>query len=313
MSNKIPNKLKRNCPKCNSIIKYSNKYNRNNAEKDNRLCKKCATKEISNRPEVKRKKSQALSGKNNPMYGMTGSLNPFYGKTHSKETIDFLKEISDGRYTLNWFIEKYGKHKGTELYKKRKKKLSEIGLKRYENKNHQFKGKSLEEIYGKNKADIIKEKISKHSSGKNNPMYGKPSPIGSGNGWSGWYNNWYFRSLKELSYMINVIERFNLNWESAEQQQYKIKYKNHKKQYRNYFADFIISKKYLVEIKPKNLWNSENVLNKKDAAIKFCNKNNLIYKIRDIKPISNNKIKKLYESNTIKFIDRYEKRYKELF
>jgi hypothetical protein len=39
-------------------------------------------------------------------------------------------------------------------------------------------------------------------------MYGKPSPNGSGNGW-------YFISLHELSYMVNVIERFKLKWNSG--------------------------------------------------------------------------------------------------
>jgi len=47
-------------------------------------------------------------------------------------------------------------------------------------------------------------------------MYGKPAPIGSGNGWSGWYKGWYFRSLLELSFMINVIERFKMSWQNAE-------------------------------------------------------------------------------------------------
>ena len=46
------------------------------------------------------------------------------------------------------------------------------------------KGKSPDEIYGEKKASIIKKKISIKTAGKNNPMYGKPSPIGSGNGLS---------------------------------------------------------------------------------------------------------------------------------
>ena len=42
-------------------------------------------------------------------------------------------------------------------------------------------------------------------------MYGRFSPRGSGNGWSGWYKEWYFRSLLELSYMINET-KFNMGY-----------------------------------------------------------------------------------------------------
>ena len=81
-------------------------------------------------------------------------------------------------------------------------------------------------------------------------MYGKPSPQGSGNGWSGWYKGWYFRSLLELSYMILVIERFNISWSNGEK--IKITYKNFSGINRNYFPDFLLNNKYIIEIKPKN-------------------------------------------------------------
>ncbi|MBR4316812.1 MAG: hypothetical protein IKP65_07630 [Alphaproteobacteria bacterium] len=42
----------------------------------------------------------------------------------------------------------------------------------------------------------LKKKYSEKSKGKNNPMYGKPAPKGSGNGVSGWYKGWFFRSLR---------------------------------------------------------------------------------------------------------------------
>jgi hypothetical protein len=59
--------------------------------------------------------------------------------------------------------------------------------------------------YNKDKIKGIKTKQSIHSSGKNNNMYGKPAPQGSGNGWSGWYNDIYFRSIMELSYLHYLI------------------------------------------------------------------------------------------------------------
>ena len=64
------------------------------------------------------------------------------------------------------------------------------------------KGTTFEEFYGQEKAKVIKEKFSLRMRGKNNHMYGKPSPNGSGNGWSGHYGSFYFRSLLELSFLI---------------------------------------------------------------------------------------------------------------
>src|ERR1039458_7927374 len=37
-----------------------------------------------------------------------GEGNPMFGKNHTEKTIDIQKEKSIGRYTLEWFIERYG-------------------------------------------------------------------------------------------------------------------------------------------------------------------------------------------------------------
>lgn len=42
--------------------------------------------------ETKDKKSLALRGEKNGMFGKTGDLNPFYGKTHSNETKQMLRQ-----------------------------------------------------------------------------------------------------------------------------------------------------------------------------------------------------------------------------
>jgi len=214
------------------------------------------------------------------------------------------------------YEELYGKDKGIKLKENLSNKLSGKLNPNYngawygKNPGYDQKGKSLEEIYGKEKAIKIRKKISLKSSGKNNPMYGKPSPSGSGNGWSGWYKNWYFRSLRELSYMINVIERFNLSWESAEKLKYKIEYIDWKGTTRTFHPDFIIEDKYLVEIKPKKLWGSDNVIRKKEAAIEFCRNKNLKYKLTEsIKTLSHNELKILVNTKKIKFTKRYKEKF----
>lgn len=174
------------------------------------------------------------------------------------------------------------------------------------------KGKTLEKIYGIEKSNLIKEKISNNSSGKNNPMYGKPAPLGSGNGWSGWYRGWYFRSLRELSFMINVIERFNFQWECGEAKKYQIKYIDFSGEEKNYFPDFILNEKIMVEIKPKKIWNTDVVQRKKEAASVFCKKMGLRYKLSDpIKLLEYNDIKTLLMEGKIQFIDRYKEKFKQ--
>jgi hypothetical protein len=175
------------------------------------------------------------------------------------------------------------------------------------------KGLKIEDIYGIDKALKMRKNYSINRSGEKNNMYGKPSPQGSGNGWSGWYKGWFFRSLKELSYMIYVIERFNLKWESAEKKKFKIDYIDYTGNKRTYHPDFLIENKYLVEIKPKCLWNSDNVKRKAEAAIEFCSKYNFKYKLTESpKLIKFTDIKQLVINKKVIFTDRYQEKFNNL-
>lgn len=100
-----------------------------------------------------------------------------------------------------------------------------------------------------------------------------------GHGICGNYKGFHFRSSLELHYIINILERFDISWTSAEKLpgiEYTIDGKK-----RKYKADFLISNKYLVEIKPKNLRNSSINLLKKEAAQTFCMLNSLKYKVTE--------------------------------
>lgn len=283
------------CPTCNKEIIYSSKYSHRNAKQKNSNCKSCGLKK-SITPERRIKMSERVSGNKNPMFGRSKEDNPFYGKKHTEDTINKMKLV-DRSYTK------------TEEFKEKMRSVTS-------GKNNGMYGKNFYEIwvekYGVKVAEqkmiSFKEKQSKNNRGSKNNMYGKPSPIGSGNGWSGWYNGWYFRSLKELTYMIKVIERFNLKWDDGEKKKYSIKYENHNGESRTYRPDFFIGDKYLVEIKPKSLHSSSDVCNKMSAALKFCEKNDYVYKLRDIEKLNFNDITHLFKTKQIKFIDRYEKK-----
>lgn len=286
-------KLERKCPTCERVIKYSNKYNLKKAQKNNRDCKICSSKK--NRPEGYREKlSEKFKGENNPMWGKKGGLNPFYGKKHTKES-----------------KEKIIKNKDYSVYKTEKfrKKISDLTK---GNKNPMY-GKSLynvwSEKYGTRIADEkmkeLKLKQSVLNSGEKNNMFGKPSPRNSGNGICGWYKNWFFRSLLELSYMINVIERFGLVWETGEKEKYKIEY-NFNGIIRNYFPDFIIGNKYIVELKPKKLQKTPLNQSKFLFAKKFCSQNGYKFKVTNIKNINKNQLISLINNGLVKLSNKWK-------
>jgi hypothetical protein len=47
-----------------------------------------------------------------------------YGKTHTDDAIKKQKDKAAGRYTLEWFIDRYGKRAGKRQYNKRREGLS---------------------------------------------------------------------------------------------------------------------------------------------------------------------------------------------
>ena len=67
-------------------------------------------KKAIQRPEIREKISKSTSGENHPMYG----------KHHSEKTKQLMKIKAKGRYTLKWFIERYGEINGKNLYECKK-------------------------------------------------------------------------------------------------------------------------------------------------------------------------------------------------
>lgn len=270
------NEYKRNCPICNKELIHKHYVSYRTSLKNNKPCSKCANIERANRPSERKKNSERQKGVN------VGDKNHFYGKHHSEKTKELIRE-------------------------KRKHQIIPKGS------DNPLFGKKLEEIVGIDVAKKIKTNKSNNYKGDGNPMFGKPSPMGSGNGWSGWYKNWFFRSLLELSYMINIIERYNLKWETGEKSKYKITYIDSAGITRNYFSDFIIDNRYMVEIKPTNLINSKSVIEKINAGISYCNTHNMKYKITNVPKLSDNQFKHLIDTKMIILTKRYYKKYEEKY
>ena len=302
LKNSISKKIKcfdcrttRVCGDCGKIIKYLSMVACYTAEKNNTLCKSCGVKKSCNTPERLLDMSDRVKGDKNPMFGKTGELNPFFGKQHTGKSKKLMSDSQIGH---------------TYHTPESKQKISD-----WQQDNAPMRGKSVYSVwvekYGGDVADIkmnlMKEKQSVNASGANNPMYGKPSPNGSGNGYSGWYDTRYFRSLRELMFLI-YAKRYNLRLENLEKKQHGLKYTDYEGNIRNYFSDFLVNDKYFVEIKPKRLWTTPTNILKFEKAREYCMDNQLVFKLID-PPINSKLIKKLYDNGDIKFIPRYEEKF----
>ena len=244
-----------------------------------------------------------------------------YYKTH-----DFPMS---GRTVYDIWVEKYGVDVANQRREEHRKHVSEAyhSMTDEQKAEHAKKsarigsqngmyGKSIYErwveLYGIEEADrkyaIWHEKIKSNAkTGKDNPNFGKSPAIGSGNGWSGWYKGWYFRSLKELTYMIDVIEANSFTWKGVETKDFNILCEIDGKQH-VYHGDFLVNDKIFVEIKPKRLMNTKINVAKKEAALKFCKEHGYEYRMVDVKNISEDRLIGLFEEGQVTFIEKYNKR-----
>jgi hypothetical protein len=178
---------------------------------------------------------------------------------------------------------------------------------------HPNRGKTYEEIHGAEKGGLLRKQVAR--TGYKNAQFGRPAYTGSGNGWSGWYRDIYFRSLLELSFIVNFIEKNKLKYTSAEAYAYKIPYIDIEGNRRNYFADFLIDN-VLIEIKPKLAATWHVNICKFTAAKKWCKKHGLKFKIYDqtmFDQLSKTQLISMYEDGTIRWIERYEKKFKKKY
>ena len=283
--------------------KQKERWNRM-SEEDMNSWKEFLVNRYKNKSEQEKKEwSEKYSGSNNPMYGK--SVYDVWVEKYGKEEADRRLEIQQNKIknTIKSFS---------------KEKIDAINIKKANNgrKNGMY-GKSVYDVwvekYGKEEADRRRRdfgrKVSERTKGKNNPMYGKVPSNGSGAGISGWYKNWYFRSLRELSFMINVIEKECHEWKSAESSEFTIRYLDVNGVERTYHPDFVLDNKIIVEIKPEKLQLNENNQRKQDGAILWCATNGFEYKMVDADIIEPDILYDMYTSGVIKFNEKSLKRF----
>lgn len=280
----------RNCPVCNKEISHRSKYSRNQCQ--NNPCQSCAAKD-----RIKRLgNNKGFLKYTEKGYGK-GENNPFFGKKHTEETKLKFKTRDLSYRKEKWYRELMSAAVSGSANPMYGRRVFDVWVSKY---GLEVANKLSEDWKLKQKENSIGEK---------NPMYGKSAPQGSGNGWSGWYKGFFFRSLRELAYMVDLDAK-GVAWTSAEK--IKIKYINWNGAERTYCPDFLVQNE-LIEIKPTRLRNSKLVLLKEEAAKLYCKNNNMIYKIVDPKLLSDEKIKSLRQNGVVKFTKRYEQLYQERY
>lgn len=271
------NTYTRKCPSCELEIFYKNKKSFANANKKGNVCKKCVYR---------------LSlGK----MRFDGANNPFYGKKHSSATKDKLRQADKSYTKTNEFRNKISSATSGHNNPMYGKKVYDVWVEKY--------GKAVADRLEKKRRD----KLSISFSGSNNPMYGKPAPNGSGNGWSGWYDGTYFRSLRELSYILH-LETEHREWQTAENKEFAVKYVSFDGNHRTYRPDFLVDGYMLVECKPEKLWDTPTNERKRNAAIEFCLTNEYEYIVVDPVMVSTDTIKALTEDGKIVFLPKYKEK-----
>lgn len=256
------NKLRIQCDNCK--LEFDTTYAQRGCRLYPDLCKSCAT-------------SASCKDREHPL--LSEEHKAKIKASFTAEKRKYLSDLVSGEKNRNY---------GTGLWQGRNEKHNQH-LKAW-------KGKTNAEIHGIEKAAIIGAKLSAKCKGELNPMYGKPAPIGSGSGWSGWYQGKYFRSLLELSFMI-------AHPEATSAEIISIKYVKNGVA-RTYRPDFLIDD-IIIELKPKAMVSlPENLLKFAAARILYGDRFKVLTE-DDINKIDVTELSNLVDNGQVKLNQKY--------
>jgi hypothetical protein len=126
----------------------------------------------------------------------------------------------------------------------------------------------------------------------------------------GYYKNWFFRSLKELSYVLH-LESVGSKWSSAEIPSLTVTYTDVYGKTKKHYADLLVDNRIIVEVKPRRYQNSKTVKLKSEAMKDFCAKNGYVYSMVSPRKINKQVLKSLYVSGAVTIQDCYKKKFEK--
>ena len=145
--------------------------------------------------------------------------------------------------------------------------------------------------------------------------YLSSSPLCQNRSWgiSGYYKDYHFRSMNELSFIINYLEKKNIKFKSGESN-LGIKYfHSGMNKIRKYYPDFLTDK-YMFENKPKCFWDRTENIEKSNAAREFCKIHDIEFRFVDY-PVIIDPILMRFFNGDIKFsksgLEKFKRIYKK--
>ena len=135
----------------------------------------------------------------------------------------------------------------------------------------------------------------------------------SGGGVKGWYREHFFRSLRELTFMLH-LDREGRVWKTGETSDYVVRYVNpYTQKLGTYRPDFIVDTTRMVECKPISLQNTVIATVKAQAAREFCAQREMSYQIIDPGKITWQELFELERSAVVILTERTKKKLNENF
>jgi len=166
----------------------------------------------------------------------------------------------------------------------------------FSERNKSNKGKTLEEIYGEEKAKEIKLKLSESRKGEKNPSFGKITR--GGRSVKGYYKGKFFRSLLELSFMKH-LEDSGLALSDVEYECFKVPWIAENGSKRTYTIDFYVpSQSVVYEVKQSWALKTKEVNLKCEFANQFFEQLGLKFIV-----VTENDFKKLKFDDALQDLD----------
>ncbi len=118
----------------------------------------------------------------------------------------------------------------------------------------------------------------------------------------GWYKGWFFRSFKELSFVL-LTEKNGSVWRTAEVNELAVYYTDPWGRTKKHYADILVDESTMFEIKPKKHQRGKIVKLKAEAMKKFCETKGYTYQMVSPRKISKEELETLLEEKKIVLTD----------